>query len=409
MKKLLVIIFILCFCACPLLAESNSAERVLVQPVSHVEPPKAIDWLSDITIFGEIDIRAGMTQSWLETKGLAGELVSDLFVYGAGMGLEVGINPYFRGSIYFILEEEFGGDDLGLVLHEGFLTFNYKGLFAEVGRRYLPVGQFDSYAVNDSLVYTMAETRQTTLGLGYRHDYFEVSGWAFNGAQANIGGDGTDDDDTIDGFAFRADVFPLAFQDRFSLALGGYFLSDATETSLELGKRLNVLDPDRAGWQPPADNPNAVYEDPDPDNDYQPYKEDVFLYGGYLSAEFPFIEMFGLGLVFEYVSTGPFAKAEYRDDAGSNSGIWAINAELAALIWNSRVQFGPKLELISGIDWLETGENDPAYEVNQYQIWGFFANFRPWQDLLLGLQFDHGWDNEQNTQVRTFVRTVFEF
>ncbi len=351
-------------------------------------------WFEMVTLNGVVDARIGYRSFAPETDGLDSVNVGDIYAFNAGLGAEIAPNEFLSGTVFFLWEEEFGGEDLGVDMDEGFVTAQWHGLYGRLGKTYLPVGQFDTFAVADPLVLELAECRQSALGAGYAHDFFEVSAWAFNGAFDNVDEDGEADDNSIDSFAARLDIKPLAFQEKYQLTVGGYYLSDATETSLEFGGALNAVDPDGAA---------------DSGDEFVRYETDVPLYGGFLSAELPFTEAFGLGLIAEYVATGEFDEEEYVDDAGEATSLSAANVELAVLLLDGSLQLGPKFETISGLDWLDTQGNDPSYEVTDYTQYGGFVGYDPCDHLHLGLQAMSGADNEDNRLTDMQFQTAFEF
>jgi len=351
-------------------------------------------WMEMLSVYGMVDARVGYRQVTPEADDYDTETTGDIYIYGAGMGVAAKINDYLSGFAFIVFEEEFGGADLDLYMDEGAVRFNWNGMFATIGKLYLPVGRFDTYAVSDPLVLELAECRQSTIGLGYEHPYFTVSAWGFAGDFDNVDEGGEAEDNTIDAFAGAVEVMPLAFQDRFTLSLGGYLLTDATETSLAMGESLNEF------------NPDGVLDNGD---EFIRYENNVPLYGGFLSAEFPITEMFGLGIVGEYATTGEFDEEEYLDNTGEATAISAANGELAVLLLDGAVQFGPKFEMISGLDWLETQDNDEEYEVTRYTQYGGFVGFNPWEHLHLGLQVMAGADNEENQVLDSVFQTALEF
>lgn len=386
MKRLVLVSFILgCFSlSIPVAAAEKTEDEVTKEP----------SWTEILTIIGYVDARVGFRQVTPEADGCNAERIGDVYVYGTGLGVVALINEYLSGYAFLLYEEDFGNDYQDLSLEEGSIRFDWKGLFATVGRMYLPVGLFETYAVADPMPLNLAECNQATIGLGYEHDYFIVSAWGFAGNFENVDEKGEADDNTMDGFAGAVKVLPLAFQEHIILELGGYLLSDATETSMEFGGNLNRIDPDGV-----TDN----------GDEFTRYEKDVPLYGGFLSAEIPITEMFGLGVVGEYTTTGKFDKEEYLDNSGEATTISAANAELAILLLDRTVQFGPKFETISGVDWLGTQENDEEYEVTGYTQFGGFIGFDPWKQLHLGLEVIAGADNEENRQLETFFQTALEF
>jgi len=352
------------------------------------------DWFDVTTINGIIDARVGYLSFAPQTNDLDVETVSDIYIFNAGLGAEIEPNEYLSGAIFFLWEEDFGGEDLGVDMDEGFITLAWMGLFGQLGKTYLPVGQFDTFAISDPLVLELAECRQSALGIGYEHIFFHVSGWTFAGDFENVDENGKAADNIVDSYAARLNVMPLAFQDRYSVTIGGYFLSDATETSLEFGGNLAEVDPDNT---------------PDNGDEFIRYKTDVPLYGGFLTAELPFTDLFGIGITGEYVTTGEFNEEEYVDNTGAAAAISAMNGEVAALVLNGAVRIGGKFETISGLDWLETQGNDPNYEVTSFSQYGGFAGYDPWDHLHLGLQVMSGADNRGNKITHALFQTALEF
>jgi hypothetical protein len=374
--------------------QEDDSDRDLAKPRHDHRHFQLPEWAGMVSIYGIVDTRIEYRNVSPETDGFDEEAISDIYVYNAGLGVEVNPNEFVSGNLFFLWEEDFGGEDLGVDMDEGYITLAWKGLFMEVGKHYLPVGQFDTFAVSDPLVLEVAESRQTNMGLGYNHRYFEISGWVFAGGFDNVNQDGRASDNMIDAFAARLDVMALAFQENFTLTLGGYFLSDATETSLEFGGNLAEVDPDGT---------------PESGDEFVVYESDVPLYGGFLTAELPFMEKFGLGITGEYVTTGKFEKEEYVDNAGEATAIAALNAELALLVLHNTIQLGPKFEMISGLDWLDTQDNKSNYKVTSYSQFGGFAGYDPWDNLHVGTQVQSGFDNEGNRVTDVLFQIALEF
>jgi hypothetical protein len=207
--------------------------------------------------------------------------------------------------------------------------------------------------------------------------------WGFNGEFDRVDRNGDPKRDLVDEFVARLDVYPLAFQEDHELAVGAYFLSDATETVLDAG--------------------NAYFAEG------ARYERSVPLWGVYLTLNAPFTEMFGLDLAGEFASTGRFGLDEMTTPRGRRASIWATNAEAALLIRRETFRVGARFEQVHGVDWLGTQGNDPSYEVTDYAAASGFAGATFWEDLRIDLQYRYGWDNEHNVDETVIFRTLLEW
>ena len=359
------------------------------------------NWYDSVTVFGYVDFRAEHhTLSFADDAGVAeldddGEIVpgtfddsaiteSDLYVYEAAIGVDVAPNDYVSALVTVAWDEFAFEDGSELFVDEAMICLRYPWTvtpYAVLGRTYPPVGNYATFAISDGLLYTLTETRQTTVGLGASHPYFDASFWLFNGGVDRVDSDGEALDDVVDDWAARVDVFPLAFQEKHELAIGGYYLSDAAETSLEIGEMIGG-----------------------------DYEDNVGLWGAYLYGVFPFTDMVGLGVNVEYASTGRFDEDNYVDAAGDETEITAFLGELAVLVWDQRVSVGARYEFITGIDWLGAVYNGTdTYEPTRFDAVAPFASVSPLDFLRLAAEYRYGYDDEDNKESLFQFQALMEF
>ena len=93
------------------------------------------NWFEMISLYGIVDARAGYRTTSFETDGLDDVHVSDIYLYGAGLGAEAVLNEYLSGNIYFYFEEGFADDSMDTYLDEATISLSYKGAFFEAGKK----------------------------------------------------------------------------------------------------------------------------------------------------------------------------------------------------------------------------------------------------------------------------------
>jgi len=332
-----------------------------------------------VTVFGLVDVRVGFFTTMPEAEGLDDESRSDAFVRFAGIGAAFAPNEYVSSTFLFMLE-----DVEEMYLDEGFIRLQYPMTvtpYLALGRLYVPTNSFATYAIDFPLTQTLFEVNETAVGAGLSYDYIDLSFWLFDGGYDNVDEDGEPADDVIDTFAANVVVTPLTWQDTFDLAVGGFYLSDATETDYEIGATL-------LGGN---------------------YEADIPAYGAFLNAELPINQLVGIGLVGEYAATSVFEEQNYLDNTGEETQITATNVELALLFIDKTVQLGGKYEGVQGLDWLGMQGNDPDYEITTYTRFGGFVGVDPWPWLHVGARYMAGVDNEGNRDNEVLLQTMVEY
>jgi hypothetical protein len=280
-----------------------------------------------------------------------------------------------------------------------------KGPFLRAGKYYMPFAQSETFGFEYNLVQRWLLANPVALGLGYNHKYFGVSAHMFNGRNDTSSSSGREDNDIIDTYAAGLDFSPLAMFEKHSLDLGGYFLTDATETWGNLGRLFNgtrvVLD---ANGNPTTESTVN-------------YSENVPMYGGYLVGRFTLSDLLGLGVRGEYATTGEFDKKDYVDAKGKATAVTWMNAELAFLFWEGVIGLGGKYESISGVDYfgpqMPAGVNlappNETYEPTSYSHYGGFFTTNLMEELTIGLEYLYGKDSEDNSDMELQVQTRLDF
>lgn len=356
-------------------------------------------WADKISFTGYLDTRVQF-YTWTPDvdENVAKKISSsDIKVFEAAVAPHVDINDYITADAVFYYVDGSNGDHSGrtesLTIDEFYLIAKYgfdKGkageIWAKMGKYYPPVGDFTTYGPGYTRVQDLFWTRVSGLGVGYTHKFATVSAHVFNGSFDTVQDDnGVADpgDDTIGDIAAALAVYPLANLDDQVLEIGGYYLSDATETLRGMGGLLMAQDIANT----PADATDDVVL----------YDANVPAYGGYINGVFTVNDMFAIGVAGEYATTGEFDELEYVDAAGEATAISATHGELALMFDKKRVQVGGKYAGVSGLDWLGTAGLDPEFEPTTYTQFGGYVGTDYIDGLHLAVQFLTGSDSDSNT------------
>ncbi|MCB9489586.1 MAG: hypothetical protein H6684_12715 [Deltaproteobacteria bacterium] len=338
---------------------------------------------------------------------------SDIYVNEAAFAPHVDLSKWVSmDAVFYYIEQPpsrgaRSGSTSGLAINEWYVTITSDvGIYVKGGLSYPPVGDFTTWGVGYTRVQDLFWTQQSELAVGYDHPFVGIELAAFNGGFDNTEDDGTYDkaSDQIDGFAGKLEVRPLANNDDHSLAIGGYFLSDATETLAGLGGILNEQ----------VVSSEDLNLDGDTDDEGETvtavlYESDVAAFGAYLNGEFTFSDAFALGVAGEYAATGEFDEAEYTDAAGEATAISAYHAELVGMFDEKNVQVGVKFAGISGLDWLGSTAYDATFEPTTFTQFGGYVGVDYIPGIHLALQHLAGSDDESNTENITTLQGKVSF
>jgi len=128
---------------------------------------------------------------------------------------------WIRGDLVFLYEE----DDTPFDVDQAFVTFGNTDefpLYLQLGKMYVPFGNFDSVFVSDPVVLELAESLETAATLGVEASGFNASVSVFNGDVE------TDDDDHVGNFVLAASYG--IERDDSSIAFGGAWIRNIADS-----------------------------------------------------------------------------------------------------------------------------------------------------------------------------------
>jgi len=138
-------------------------------------------WADKITLSGVIEAEAGYEDYDYDDPGEDDEDSSDIALATVELGVDVDIVKHVKGHVLFLWEED---DTEEVVVDEGFITLDGEDvvpLYLNVGKLYVPFGNFESHFISDPLTLELGETRESALTVGYVNEWMDVSVSAFNG------------------------------------------------------------------------------------------------------------------------------------------------------------------------------------------------------------------------------------
>lgn len=159
------------------------------------------EWANRITLSGTIEVEASYENMDVDDSSMDDEDSSDLELATAELGIDAEIVKHVSAHVLFLYE-----DDEDVVVDEAIIRLDGEDvipLYLEVGKLYVPFGNFESHFISDPLTLELGETRETALMVGFANDWFEFSVGAFNGDVDEI-----DEDNHINNFV-AAGVFTL--------------------------------------------------------------------------------------------------------------------------------------------------------------------------------------------------------
>lgn len=306
-----------------------------------------------VVLSGVIEVEAAYTDDERET----GE-TSDITLATVELGVDVNPFKHVSGHVLFLFEED---DTEQVEVDEGFIRLDGEDklpLFLQAGRQYVPFGYFESHFISDPLTLELGETRESSVVAGYTHDMFEIALGVFNGDVNETG----ENDDHIDGYVASA-TFTLPGENAVGLMAGVSYISS-------IGESDNLQDAD--GIDTDAGNTIA---------DHVPglaafisanYKEKVFLELEYVTA------------------TEEFNAGELGFDGGTDAQPSAYNVELAYL-FTDRLEAG-----------IRVGGADDAGAFLPEKLYGAVVNYALFDNLSLGLEYQHGeFDTANDEEITT--------
>ena len=327
-------------------------------------------WYDKIQLNGMIDARiVALDEFDPIEEGFETNQISDVYLYGVTLGVEVDPFEYATGVVSFrydqvppnALTREARTDYF--YLEEGYLNLHLFWLYFQAGMFYQKFYQQRTMGVVDSLPYILGETWHPGFEAGLDSEYVTL---AFSGFNGDL--DITGESDTIDDWVLSLDVKPLAFLPDYDLNVGCAYLWDGSETTLEWDELLH--------------------------NDY---KKKFGSWTAHLAADLNFSEKAGLWLYGDFVSTTAIHQNNYRNTLGQKTNISAMGSELA-IKFMKNFWIGGRYDRIFGMDWLnaEQFELDTSdnYQATYYHRYGGYFGVGDREKLHAEIEYLHGNDNE---------------
>ena len=146
-------------------------------------------WADKITLSGVIEAEAYYEDYDYDDRAENDYDSSDITLATVELGVDVDIVKHVKGHVLFLWEED---DTEPVDVDEGFITLDGEDvvpLYLNVGKLYVPFGNFESHFISDPVTLELGETRESALTVGYVNEWMDVSVSAFNGDIDEIGED----------------------------------------------------------------------------------------------------------------------------------------------------------------------------------------------------------------------------
>jgi hypothetical protein len=138
-------------------------------------------WADKITLSGLIEAEGYYEDYDYDTPAEKDEDSSDITLATVELGIDVDIIKHVKGHLLFLWEED---DTEPVDVDEGYITLDGEDvvpLYLNVGKLYVPFGNFESHFISDPLTLELGETRESALTVGYVNECMDLSVSAFNG------------------------------------------------------------------------------------------------------------------------------------------------------------------------------------------------------------------------------------
>jgi hypothetical protein len=183
-------------------------------------------WADKITLSGLIEAEAYYEDYDYDTPAEKDEDSSDITLATVELGIDVDIIKHVKGHLLFLWEED---DTEPVDVDEGYITLDGEDvvpLYLNVGKLYVPFGNFGSHFISDPLTLELGETRESALTVGYVNEWMDLSISAFNG---DI--DETGEDNHIETYVAAASFsVPEEFSSNFGIRAGVSYISNIADS-----------------------------------------------------------------------------------------------------------------------------------------------------------------------------------
>jgi len=183
-------------------------------------------WADKITLSGLIEAEANYEDYDYDDPATKDEDSSDITLATVELGVDVDIVKHVKGHVLFLWEED---DTEPVEVNEGYITLDGEDvvpLYLNVGKLYVPFGNFESHFISDPLTLELGETRESVLTVGFVNEWVDVSVSAFNG---DI--DETGEDNHIESFVASASFsVPEELIPNFCISGGMSYISNIADS-----------------------------------------------------------------------------------------------------------------------------------------------------------------------------------
>ena len=138
-------------------------------------------WADKITLSGVIEAEAYYEDMDYDDPATEDKDSSDITLATVELAVDVDVVKHVKGHVLFLWEED---DTEPVDVDEGFITLDGEDvvpLYLNVGKLYVPFGNFESHFISDPLTLELGETRESALTVGCKNEWMDVSVSAFNG------------------------------------------------------------------------------------------------------------------------------------------------------------------------------------------------------------------------------------
>ena len=157
-----------------------------------------------VKIGGLVEVEVGFAEDY------DGNDESDIALATMALDIDIDLHKYVKAHILLLWEED---DTEPVDLDEAYILLGnteYFPLYLQVGKLYVPFGNFESHMISDPLTLELGEARESAIIIGLDFNGFYAGAYAFNGDIDESG-----DDDEIKcfglnaGYAFENETFGL--------------------------------------------------------------------------------------------------------------------------------------------------------------------------------------------------------
>jgi len=183
-------------------------------------------WADKITLSGLIEAEAYYENYDYDDPAIDDDDSSDITLATVELGVDVDIIKHVKGHVLFLWEED---DTEPVDVDEGFITLDGEDvipLYLNVGKLYVPFGNFESHFISDPLTLELGETRESALTVGYVNEWMDLSASAFNGDT-----DETGEDNHIESYVAAASFsVPEELISNFGISGGVSYISNIADS-----------------------------------------------------------------------------------------------------------------------------------------------------------------------------------